>query len=424
MSQEILDLTTGEFVKAHIERSFQYVRGSRECPAMSDPEMIWLNVQRVLRKNQSGRDFLQCLDEIHGRPLPRATYFDALQSKRRADTIKQVAAAIERLLVDDLARGEFDLLGEFPELADCAVYAFDGNVLQHGCHDDLTDKGGHVGTNTIYGLDLHTGLCRHFAPAASNGKKHHEWPVFKQYYPEFYEAVAKQAKQVYIIADMAYTDNPFWCALSRKGQAKFICRMKENIKPTFSEPILFDADLPINTGVKTQCCVGLSNAGTMRMIEYEDPESGKSFTFITSDMDLQPGLIAWLYKLRWRIEKLFDTLENKLDEPKAWATGRVAQTIQTASMAITHNLLFYLRYVLGRDAGIREEKVEKKRRRALEAREEKAAKEGRTLHPFSKNLPIIQLTVQFIRTFRNHLRAPIPLTGLLGRFRTAMVAYT
>jgi len=32
---------------------------------------------------------------------------------------------------------------------------------------------------------------------------------------------------------------------------------------------------------------------------------------------LRPGLIAFLYKLRWDVEKVFDQLKNKLNEQKA-----------------------------------------------------------------------------------------------------------
>ena len=31
-------------------------------------------------------------------------------------------------------------------------------------------------------------------------------------------------------------------------------------------------------------------------------------------MNIRPGVIAFLYKLRWDVEKVFDQLKNKLEE--------------------------------------------------------------------------------------------------------------
>ena len=80
---------------------------------------------------------------------------------------------------------------------------------------------------------------------------------------------------------------------------------------------------------------------------------------------------------RWRIGKVFDTGRNKLEETKGWATGEVAQDIRTHFFALTHNLLVLLRRQLEVTTGIREEKVETKRRKALKKREIKARESGR-----------------------------------------------
>ena len=423
MKSEKLGLTADEFLDDHIGRAFDYVRSGRKCPSLPDKEFIDISLKRIFRANDSGYAFLQFLDEETGRPLHRATYFDALHCSRRADVAEEVAAAIERNLARDLEADGVDFLKEFPELDGCAVYAFDGHNMAHASHDQRSPKGKHTAVNTIYGLDLHTGLTRHFAAAANNGKKHHEWPKFREVYPSFHQEVAKNARRVYNVVDMAYTDNQYWCDQKHRDGARLITRLKSSIEPTFQEPISFDRGLAVNIGVKAQYCVGLNNAGTMRVVIYVDPETGNEYSFLTTDLDLPPGLIAWLYFLRWRIEKLFDTLENKLHEPKAWASGKVAQRFQTTCMAIAHNLLFYLRHLLGRDEGITERKVEKKRQKNLRRRETAAKQAGQSLHPFLWNLPVVQLTVQFIRCFQNHLNKPRRLMDCLGRFRKSMETY-
>jgi hypothetical protein len=56
-------------------------------------------------------------------------------------------------------------------------------------------------------------------------------------------------------------------------------------------------------------------------------------------MNLPPGLIAHLYPRRWRIEKVFDGLKNKLNEKKSWAVSHVAKAAQAEFLFLTHNLL-------------------------------------------------------------------------------------
>jgi hypothetical protein len=59
----------------------------------------------------------------------------------------------------------------------------------------------------------------------------------------------------------------------------------------------------------------------LRRVRYRDAVSGKIFTFMTTELNLPPGIIAFLYKLRWDVEKVFDEKKSKLHEQKAWATS-------------------------------------------------------------------------------------------------------
>ena len=152
----------------------------------------------------------------------------------------------------------------------------------------------------------------------------------------------------------------------------------------------------------------------MRLIQYADPETGECYQFLTTDLELRPGVIAWLYLLRWRIEKVFDTSKNKLEETKAWATGEVA----------THNLLVLFRGFLESDFGIREEKLEDKRHKQLEQREKMAQAQGRALHPLHRKMPpIVQLSLQFIRTLRNQILAKVSFYKALPQIQAMLVAY-
>jgi hypothetical protein len=145
---------------------------------------------------------------------------------------------------------------------------------------------------------------------------------------------------------------------------------------------------------------------------------------LTSVTDLEPGLIAMLYLARWRIEKVFDTTKNKLEETKSWAVGEVAQDIRAHLVALCHNLIVLLRRHLDRTHGIREEKVEQKREVQTQQRKSRAAAAGRKIAPAHKLLPtVVQLTAQFIRTLRNGILIGMRWARALELLRTATKSY-
>lgn len=78
----------------------------------------------------------------------------------------------------------------------------------------------------------------------------------------------------------------------------------------------------VHIGIESDELVGAFCGVMLRRINYRDPADGKLYVFMTNEMTLPPGLIAFLYKLRWDIEKVFDEKKNKLHEKKAWADPR------------------------------------------------------------------------------------------------------
>ena len=49
-----------------------------------------------------------------------------------------------------------------------------------------------------------------------------------------------------------------------------------------------------------------------KIIEYTDPETGQKYQFVSTVEYIESGLVAWLYFLRWRIEKSFDNLKTDI----------------------------------------------------------------------------------------------------------------
>jgi hypothetical protein len=321
-----------------------------------------------------------------------------------------------------------DLLAAFPALQGRAVWAADGHHIAHACHALRDRKGGRVPPKSLYLLCLHTGLLHNLSPVQGEGVWRHEMPVFRERLPAWLQRRPgrKGSPPPILVLDPAFVDQAFWTRMKQLGQAGavMITRLKANMRPVVQGDTAWDRHAPINQGVQSDCWVGFDHGGRLRRIEYVDPETGETYVFLTTVEDLEPGLLAWLYLLRWRIEKVFDTGKNKLQETKAWASGEVAQGIQGHFFALTHNLLVLFRSYLQTEHGLEEVKLKVKHRRALAARQARAQQQGRAVHPLHAQMPaVVQLSLQFIRSLRNAICRDLTLAAALPRLNAMLTAY-
>jgi hypothetical protein len=403
-----------------------FTRSGRDCPGISDPEFLRLGFLRTLSQARSGRDFLQQQHEIWDTMIQRSSFFDTLHSERRLHFLNE---ASWELYTRGRQSQPTDLLACFPELQGCRVWAVDGHKIEHACHALRDGKGRQVAPNTLYLLCLHSGLLFNLAAVQGDGRYHHEMPVFRQALPEVLRKEFSRGpgrRSPLCILDPAFMDHTFWDqqAQLRQCGALMITRAKEGMAPKHFKKRSFDANDPINVGIESDHLITFAGGQQMRLIHYVDPETGEGYQFLTTDRELRPGVIAWLYLLRWRIEKVFDTSKNKLEETKAWATGEVARKVQAHFLALTHNLLVLFRGLLESDFGMREEKLEAKRNQQLEQREKVAQTQGRALHPLHRKMPpIVQLSLQFIRTLRNQILAKVSFCQALPQIRAMLAAY-
>lgn len=403
-----------------------YSRHTRPCPAISDEDFVRRGFLRTLSQVKSGRDFLQHQTEVFGQPVARASFFDSLHSSRRRDLLLELNS---QLYVQSHSEARENLLAPFPELANRAVWAVDGHKIEHACHALRDPKGRHVAPNSLYLLCLHSGLLFNLAAVQGHGRYRHEMPVFRSAWPKFLHRQAQRrngATAPLVIADPAFIDHAFWDGQRKMRQAGvlMITRAKNNLAPRDHQARSFDPNDPVNRGVDSDWLVTFDGGYAMRLIEYADPETGTRYQFLTTDLTLRPGVVAWLYLLRWRIEKVYDTAKNKLEETKGWATGPVAQEIQAHFLALTHNLLVLFRGKLDRDFDFREEKIVRKSQQRLAQRVDRARSNNMEVHPLQFRMPtIVQLSLQFIRTLRNHVLAQRRLSHALPHLQASLLAY-
>lgn len=74
----------------------------------------------------------------------------------------------------------------------------------------------------------------------------------------------------------------------------------------------------------------------MRRIKYRDGETGRTFVFLTNNMEASALDIAMLYKQRWQVELFFKWIKQHLKIKSFWGTSENAVRIQIYSAIITY----------------------------------------------------------------------------------------
>ena len=165
----------------------------------------------------------------------------------------------------------------------------------------------------------------------------------------------------------------------------------------------YDKKDPMNAGVLRYELTGCSAGVSVHRVIYKCPLSGETYRFVAGLTNVPPGLIAYLYKKRWDIEKIFDEVKNKSAEKKAWATSDTAKNMQARFICLSHNLMLILEEHLAKE-GI-ENEVENNRRDKRLDQAVAAAETGKDKLPaflITAGRPT-QRPVKFIRWLRNNL---------------------
>jgi len=115
------------------------------------------------------------------------------------------------------------------------------------------------------------------------------------------------------------------------AQGFFVIRAKSNLsfKRQYSHPV------DKSTGVRCDQTIMLASVKSakeypdkMRRIKYVDPQTGKSYVFLTNNFELAPKVIADLYKSRWQIELFFKWIKQHLRIKAFYGTSENAVKTQ------------------------------------------------------------------------------------------------
>jgi hypothetical protein len=378
-------------------------RYARQCPELTDDAFIRLGVARAMSDPRTGRGFLQQIGALFPYCPETGHFFETLKSQRRLALIKDVDLHLASLIEE---------LTALPEaVADYAIYAGDGHWHGAAAHDPKIDER-RWAVGHLYALNLRTHAMHHLALA--EGKKEHDMSVIKRLGSSTLRMGEAPGKKVLWVWDRAGLDFLLWQHWKNTAGIYFLSRTKENLvfEPFASR--LYDRSDPINHGVMSDETVIAAHGVRVRLVRYRDPVSDEIYEFVTTVFDLPPGLIAWLYKKRWEIEKVFDQFKNKLEEAKAWASSPTAKQIQAHLLCITHNLLLQFERKIERENQIRNEAGLRLQKNRLEKQKAATSKKNRILGSLITSvIRPLQRSVKLIRWFRTHWFSARPITELL-----------
>ena len=387
---------------------FQSNSNSRQCD-VSDLEWSLLGIQRVLYNDASGRAFLQGIEYQDAPDMATGHFFEALKSRRRLRYTEELNNALINSI--EAWKDLDETLADCHELDDFDIYSGDGHYHKAPIHEKKVD-GTAYETQHFYGINMRSQMAFHLATAlyGGNRKKEHDMHALKRLSEEILRRNAKSGRKVLWVWDRAGMDMRQWYLWKRKG-IYFLTREKDLNKPIILGESEFDQEDPVNAGVlKNELFGSTSGVEALRRITYENPETGEIYVYLTNlPRSIRPGVIAYLYKRRWDIEKMFNTFKHKFFERRAWAVSETAKSMQANFICLAHNLMLIFHRVLAKEIVEKcDYDIDKTHKKRKKKRIEKLAKncEEQKKTPSSliqKVVRLAELPVVFIRWLREHI---------------------
>ncbi|MYE87076.1 MAG: IS4 family transposase [Gammaproteobacteria bacterium] len=156
------------------------------------------------------------------------------------------------------------------------------------------------------------------------------------------------------VVDRAYLDFTRLNAVHSMG-AFFVIRAKSNTKfrRRYSRPVdkstgLLCDQTVVLTGVKTKD----NYPQPLRRVRYRDPETGRTFNFLTNNFAVSVLTVAELYRCRWQVELFFKWIKQHLRIKSFLGTSENAVKTQIWTAIAVYVLVAILRKRLGLSASL------------------------------------------------------------------------
>jgi putative transposase len=158
----------------------------------------------------------------------------------------------------------------------------------------------------------------------------------------------------FVVFDRGYIDFMLFKSLN-DSDIRFVTRKTPNIKITIRQSRVVDS----SSGVISDDIIEFSHPkskkkypGPLRVVQYHDDESGKTFSFLTNDFELDAKTIADIYKARWEIELFFKTIKQSLKIKRFLGTSRNAVMTQVWIAMIAYLITSYYKFLFKTKASI------------------------------------------------------------------------
>lgn len=395
---------------------------SRQCPDVTDMDHLTSGILRVLGHQPSGRGWVQHIQMAWASRFTVNSFFKALRSQRRLDLVEEVDCHVTEQADRQCLELALDPLAEHRELDGFATFASDGHYEAASPHtppvdDEVQPQG------FFYSINLRTHTLSLLDIARPERKKEHDIHALKRLIARRLRMGQPKGVKVIQVYDRAGIDYLLWHNWRRLG-IYVISREKENSTAETVGVKMWDRLDPRNAGVLNDELIGVFGQVLMRRVTYQDPATGHVYRFLTSEMTLPPGLIAFLYKVRWDVEKAFDQKKTKLRVIRAWATTPIAKCQQAHFVCLAHNLLLMLERHIARFENIHDQKVAAKRQARRDQLEQAILQADRTANPLVLQCQrATQRSLQFIRWLQYCLEQPRSWLADIDRLRPYMLAY-
>jgi hypothetical protein len=334
------DTVWGELLRPAL-RALETVRyPAQRFRVLSMADFLTLGVLRHVQRWPALREQVQAVlhladDDVERPPLARSTGSDALASPER----RAVLAAAWPALVAHAQTVLPDRLGEIPGLGSRPVYAADTTYQPESAHSPRrtpreggTDNPKGHALLTVYDLRLGCPI-----DVWVETRSAHELTCLRDYDRHAASARTRVKNSLWVV-DRAFIDARFWDAKKHNLQCTMITRMKDNlvVDHATAQPVVAT---PANHGVVRDERIRLrSSPAVWRRITLET-DAAEVIEFLTHELDLEPGVLAFLYLRRWDTEKCFDTWKNDFAQARAWGVHRVAIENQARLALFTHLLV-------------------------------------------------------------------------------------
>ncbi len=340
-------------------------------------------------------------------------HFETLSSARRLAMVAECSTLL-RQRVEGLRKSP---LSQFEALAAFDLHAGDGHYLEHATQDPMIGET-RWPTGHFFALNLKSQSLFPLVLADLVGrKKEHDLRALKRQSVALLRQGAGKGRKVLWVWDKAGVDLPFWQERKAAG-IYFLSLRKAGMCLALEQERDIDLTQPINQGVTADRVVTDRRGLRVREITFCDPRDGEVYVYLTSEMTLEPGLLALLYKTRWEIEKVFDETKTKLQEKKSWATTATAKAMQAHFVAIVHNLLLLLQD-WHQQQGVENTAEIQRRQKRLDQQKSDLKQTGRTLPLIYTLLQrFTQATFKLIHWLRAHWHQSTSLPQALLQLRT------